>query len=223
MNPSQTIPFPNPAVPLRPETHPEAQGDSQSKTIVLSDLPKEDVGNSALAQLEALNSLVQTEERDDRRQGDAESSGMSVEADEPLDEYLKRFMERMTGRREEDAVSPSQPVHPVQPLPIFTPVAEPRQASRAPESSVSLHQMRDLANASTRDAFDTHQRRQFDSNVTVTFLPAAVASLTSSCLAGLSVAVGSHWHVGSMCLLVIALALAWRFWAVSPQGSPIRS
>ena len=223
MNPSQTIPFSNPAAPPRLETHPDAQGDSPSKTIVLSDIHKKDVGNSALAQLEALNSLVQEEKRDNRPHGNAQSSGTSEEADEPLDGYVKRFMERMTGRREEGVVSPAQPVQPVQPSPTVTPVAEPRQTSRAPESSVSLHQMRDLATASTRSAFDTHQRRQFDSNVTLTFLPAAVASLTSSCLAVLSVAVGSHWHAVSTCLLVVALALAWRFWAVSPKGSPKRS
>jgi hypothetical protein len=215
MNPSQTIPFPDTAAIPRKETNSDAQQDAPSKTIVLADIFKKDVGSSALAQLDALHSLVQEEKRDDRRHGSAQSEHTSEESDEALDDYMKRFMERMTGRREEDVVVPAQPVQPVQSAPIATTIAEPRQATRAPESAVSLLQMRDLANASTRSAIDSHQRRLLHSNITVAFLPAAAASLTSSCLALFSVAVGLHWHAGSVCLLVVALALAWRFWAVS--------
>ena len=210
MNPSKTIPFSNTAAPSRLETNPDALTDSLSNTILLPDTLKNDVGNSTLAQLDALDSLVQQEGRGERLHG---ASHTSDESDELLDDYMKRFMERMTGRREEEVVAPAQPV---QPSPTITPVAETRQASRAPESSVSLHQMRVLANASARSALDSHQRHQLNSNITLTFLPAAAASLTSSGLAVLCVVTGLHWHVGSAaCLLVAALALAWRFRAIS--------
>ena len=212
MNPSQTVPFTKGVASLNLENHRDEQPDSHSSTVMLSDTLKKDVGNSALAQLDALHSLVEKEKPDHRRVGGTPGSHAADGSDEPLDEYMKRFMERMTGRKEEVVASPAQPE---EPLPSVAPTVEARQPARAPENSASLLQMRELANASSRSALNTHQSRQLASSTFVTFLPAAAVSVTSTGLAMLAMVTGLNWQAGSVTLLVVALALAWRFWTVS--------
>lgn len=205
MNPSQTVPFP---LPEDLESEPEAQ-DSPSRTVTMSDLMK-DVGNSALAKLDALHSLVQQEGKVDGR--GSTSPHTSEAAEEQLDDYMKRFMERMTGRKEEE---PFAPVQPAQPAPEAAPPPVARQPTRAPESSESLHQMRDLANENSRSALISHQRRLLNSNILVSFVPAAAASLASSGVAVLVLATGLRWQLGSAALLAVAFVLGFKFWSVS--------
>jgi hypothetical protein len=206
MNPSQTVPFPLANSPEDLEAGEDSQ-TSPSRTVMMSDL-KKDIANSALANLDALHSLVQ-QEGDGRG---AAGGHPSEVAEEQLDDYMKRFMERMTGRKEEPAVAPAQPA---QPLPVAAPAPIVRQPTRAPESSESLLQMRDLANENSRSAINSHQRRQLNSNILLTFVPAAAASLASSGVAVLVVVTGLRWQTASVALMAVALGLAWRFWTVS--------
>jgi hypothetical protein len=212
MNPLQTASL----LKITPSAHlgnyPEVQADSASRTVQLSDISQEDVGSSALAQLDALHALVEKEQPEGRRVGSASSSHATEGSEEALDDYMKRFMERMTGRKEE-VVAPS--VQSEEPLPSVASTVEVRQPARAPENSASLLQMRDVANASSRSAINIHQRRQLASSTFTAFLPAAAVSVTSTGLAILALVTGLNWQAGSVTLLVVALALAWRFWTVS--------
>ncbi len=204
--------FPDAAATQVLETSPEAL-DNLSQTVVFSDILAKDAGTSVLAKLDALSSLVNHEARPEGRQPGEATIADSPEESEDLDDYVKQFMERMTGKKEE-VILPAQPV---QLLPTAAP-ADARQPARAPECSESLLRMRDLANASSRSAMHAHQCRQLSSDTLATFLPAAVASLASSGLAVVSAATGSAWwQAGSVVLLVSALALGWRFWTNSRQ------
>ena len=214
MNPSQTVPFTKGAPSLNLENDPEGELDSHSRTIQLSDIPKEDVGNSALAQLEALHALVEKERPENRRGGNSPSTHAVEGSEEALDDYMKRFMERMTGRKEEVVTAPVQSEEPLQSV---APLMEARQPARAPENSASLLQMRELANASSRSALNIHQSRQLASSTFLTFLPAAAVSVTSTGLAILAMATGVNWLAGSVTLLVVAMVLTWRFRIVSRQ------
>ena len=207
----QTVRFPIAAGPLDLESNPEAGEENPNQTVVLSGIPAKDAGNSALAQLDALSSLVHREAREN---GDAPSEP-SDGPEESLDDYMKQFMERMTGKK----VEVVSPVQTVQPAPTAAPPVEARQPARAPECSASLDRMRHLANASTRSAIQVHQCRQISSSTLAAFLQAAAASLASSGLAVMGAATGSvWWQVGSLGLLVAALTLSWRFWSTSRKN-----
>ena len=212
----QTASLPTAADMLDSETNPEAQEDRRCKTVVLADITPQDAGLSALARLEALSSLVQREAtRDDPPPSGAPSTHVPARSEESLDDYMKLFMERMTGKK----VEVESPVQPAQPLPTSAPVEEVRQPTRAPENSASLCQMRDLANASSRNAMQVHECRQLSGSVLATFLAAATASLASSGLAVMSAMHGSAWwQAGSLALLVAALALAWKCWSTSRKS-----
>jgi len=207
----QTVRFPIAAGPLDLETDPDAQEENTSQTVVLTGIPAKDTGASALAQLDALSSLVNRE----ARQAGASSDHSLEGSEESLDDYMKQFMERMTGKKAE-VVTFAQPVQPERAAP---PSAEVRQPARAPECSESLDRMRHLANASTRSAIQLHQCRQISSSTLAAFLPAAAASLASSSLAVMGMVTGSAWwQAGSWALLIAALALSWRFWATSRKS-----
>ena len=222
MDRAQTVRFPLAAAqptgtntaPLDLETNPEEQ-DLPSHTVVLTGASAEDTGSSALAQLDALSSLVHREARQDDRRPGASGEHPAEGQEESLDDYMKQFMERLMGKKMEVAA----PAPTVQPLPTVAPPVEVRQPARAPECSASLYRMRDLANASTRSAIHVHQCHQLSSSTLVTFLPAAVASLASSASAAISAATGSAWwQAGSAALLLTALAFAWRFWTTSRRN-----
>lgn len=212
MNPLQTASLLKDTHTSNLDNDPDMHRDSGSQTVPLSAITNEDVGNAAIAQLDALHALVEKERPESRRVGSAPSSHATEGSEEALDDYMKRFMERMTGKKEVLAAPPEQSE---EPLPSVASPAEVRQPARAPENSASLLQMRDVANASSRSAINIHQRRQLASSTFTAFLPAAAVSVTSSGLAVLALVTGLNWQTGSVTLLVVALALAWRFWAVS--------
>ncbi len=216
MDRTQTFRLPKSANPMNLESDPVDQEERPGQTVVLADIRAKDAGNTALSQLEALSSLVQQEAvREDRRPVGARGEHGAEGAEEALDDYMKLFMERVTGRKSE-VVEPAKPEQPVRPLPANEPATEVRQPARAPENSASLDRMRDVANATSRSALQVHEHRQYSNHTTTIFLPAAVASLVSTAMAVLGAATGSGWcQAGAVALLGVALALGWRFWMSS--------
>ncbi len=215
MNRTQPAPYPKSSHPLDLESDPIDQEERPGQTVVFADIRAKGTGNTALAQLEALSSLVQQEAvREDRSPGARGDHG-AEKGEEALDDYMKLFMERVTGRKAE-VVEPALPAQPVLPLPVDEPVMEVRQPARAPENSASLDRMRDVANATSRSALQVHEHRQYSNHTTTIFLPAAVASLASTVLAVLGAATGSGWcQAGAVALLAVALIFGWQFWKSS--------
>jgi len=176
---------------------------------MMSEIRKE-IASSAVDQLDATHSLVEKQNKADGCPRGATSALAEEAADEQLDSYMKRFMERMTGPQ---AVEPPASVEVVQPFVSPSPPA--RQPARAPENSASLHQMRDLANENFRNSIVSDRRREIGSSILVTFTLAAVASIASSCLAVAAILNGMYWQTGSLVLLAVALGLGCRYWRVS--------
>ncbi len=234
MDLAQTILFSKSAPPPDCETNPVKQEEKPAQTVVYSDIPVpvKDAGSAALARLDAISSLVKHEATQDHRQPNRESSvrGANEGSEESLDDYMKLFMERLTGKKAEPA-APAQPVQSVptiKSVPVAESPVEARQPTRAPECSESLSRMRDLANSNSRNAIDVHRCRRLSSNVLASFLPAAAASLTSSGMTVAGAMTGSAWwYAGSAALLVVALVLAWRCWSISRKlfqaASQVRS
>jgi len=216
MNRTQPAPYPKSSNPLDLESDPVDQQERPGQTVVLADIRAKDAGNTALAQLEALSSLVQQEAvREDHRPVGARGDFGAEKGEEALDDYMKLFMERVTGRKAE-VVEPVQPAQPALPLPVDEPVMEVRQPARAPENSASLDRMRDVANATSRSALQVHEHRQYSNHTTTIFLPAALASLASTVMAVLGAATGSGWcQAGAVGLLAVALVFGWQFWKSS--------
>jgi len=75
--------------------------------------------------------------------------------------------------------------------------------------------MRDLANENFRNSIVSDRRREISSNILLTFMLAAVASIASSCLAVATILNGMYWQTGSLVLLAVALGLGCRYWRVS--------
>jgi len=175
----------------------------------MSELRKE-IASSAVDQLDAIQSLVEQQNKADQA---PRGSTAEEAADEQLDSYMKQFMERMTGHKEAEHIPVIQAV---QPLPTVSPPPR-RQPARAPENYASIHQMRDLANENSRSAIISHHRREVSSNILMAFVPAMVASIASSCLAGVTIMNGIHWQTWSLVLLTVALGLGCRYWWVSQR------
>ena len=216
MDRTQTFRLPKSVNPLDSESDPIDQEDRCDQTVVLADFRAKDAGITALTQLDPLSSFVQQEAvRDDRLPGGARGEHSTEGAEEALDDYMKQFMERVTGRKPEVA-EPAQPEQPALPSPTYKAPVEVRQPARAPENSVSLDRMRDVANATSRSALQVHESRQYSNSTTTTFLPAAAASVASTGMALLGVVTGSGWwQTGAVVLLAAALTLSWRFWMTS--------
>jgi len=208
MNSAKTTPSIKPNRLPDLEASSAVKRDSMSQTMMMSEIRKE-IASSAVDQIDAIQSLVEQQNKADHA-----PRGTTAEeaADEQLDSYMKQFMERMTGRKEAE---PIPVIRSVQSLPTVSPPPPPRQPARPPENSASLHQMRDVANENSRSAISSHRRREFGSNILLTFVPAAVASVMSSCLAAVSIMNGMHWETWSLVLLTAALGLGCRYWWVS--------
>lgn len=201
MDRTPTVRLPTPAATRGLGSSSETS-DCSGQTIPIASVLPTEAASAALTQLDALDSLVQQ-----GTSGDAPE-----ESDESLDDYMKNFLERMTGKKAESP-APPQPVQPTPPTPPTVVSTEPRQPTRTPECPTLLRQMRALALANSRNAIDAHQNRQLSSNILETFLPAAMASVASTGLAVAGAATGSAWsQTLSAALLVVALALSWRLW-----------
>ncbi|MFN0017764.1 MAG: hypothetical protein ACKVP0_05850 [Pirellulaceae bacterium] len=216
MNRTQTTPYSVSSNPLDLESDTIDQEECSGQTVVLAGIRAKDTGNTALTQLDALSSLVQQEAvRDDRRPAGSRGEHGADGAEEALDDYMKLFMERVTGRKSE-VVEPAQPVQPALPSPTNEATAEVRLPARAPENSASLDRMRDVANATSRSALQVHAHRQYSNHTTTIFFPAALASLASTVMAVLGAATGSGWcQAGAVGLLAVALVFGWQFWKSS--------
>jgi hypothetical protein len=217
----ETIPLPIPPDNFDLEANPREPEVRDGQTVVLADLhAKEsgdadsnnsDTGNTVLTQLDNLRALVQEEAAREMRgtHGPARES-VSEGPEEALDDYMKQFMERLTGKK---PVAAAQPVQTAESLPTVQPLVEVRQPARAPEDSASLDRMRDVANANSRGALEIHRYRQCSSRIVASFLPAAAASLASTAMAVIGAANGSIWcQTGALGLLAVALTFAGRFW-----------
>lgn len=222
----ETILLPIPPDNLDLEANPGEREVRDGQTVVLADLhaklsdntdsgdtdsDNSDTGNTVLTQLDNLRALVQEEAaREVRGTHGTASESVSEGPEEALDDYMKQFMERLTGKK---PVAAAQPVQTAEPLLTVQTPAEVRQPTRAPEDSASLDRMRDVANATSRGALETHRYRQCSSRIVATFLPAAAASLASTTMAVIGVANGSiWWQAGALGLLAVALAFAGKFW-----------
>src|SRR6185503_1640879 len=112
MNSSQTSPILKPDRLQDLEPSPVAQRDSRSQTVMMSEIRKE-IASSAVDQLDATHSLVEKQNKADGSPRGATSALAEEAADEQLDSYMKRFMERMTGPQ---AMEPPASVEVVQPF-----------------------------------------------------------------------------------------------------------
>src|SRR5689334_4600178 len=98
MNRTQSTPHPKSSDLLDSESDPIDQEERPGQTVAFADIRAEETGNTALARLDALSSLVQQEAvREDRRPVGARGEHASEGAEEALDDYMKMFMERVTG------------------------------------------------------------------------------------------------------------------------------
>ncbi len=180
-----------------------------------------------LRQLEGLSALVEQELRKSRPRSPGETppppEPEPTAAEESLQSYLDRFMERVTGKKP-DPVEPLAALRPVPPprpaaAPVAAPIEErraspqqPREPARPPERRETLAAMRDLANQNARSAMATHEGRHHWATMRMTFLTTLAASAISSiCAVGSLVADAPGTAESAVCAGMIALLMACRF------------
>ncbi len=141
-----------------------------------------------------------------------------------IQQYMSQLLERVNGGT---AASPSpavtQPLPPVAPqtrTPAATPAqpaaAEPspppaRQPARAPESTVTLSDMRELANLSARRAVGTHECKRLIDTARRDVRNSMIASVVSCGMVWLAPAAGSLLYLGAAGVSLLAVTYGLRF------------
>jgi hypothetical protein len=152
-------------------------------------------------------------------------SAPAVNSDEePLETYLDRFMERLTGKKADAAepVTQTMPGMPVFPQKLAQP-AQPvvqtpppvREPTRPPECRETMAVMRELANQNARSAVAHHATIDLSSRARLALVAATGSSLISCGLATAALALDSRWCLwGSAALGCLAAIVACRFFVL---------
>jgi|GEM_PF-4526297 len=129
------------------------------------------------------------------------------EDEDSIEAYMSKLLKRVRGDSPEPAWKPAAPTPaPVaEAKPVAAPVAKPKPLSepvpaseyvpqrQAPEASVSLAAMREIANAASRVAIDTHAKRRHTERFAHRLVKAAMALITTGGFAAWGFYGGGLW------------------------------
>lgn len=196
-------------------------------------------------QLDRLSALVEREVRKLNPAPVSKSSSLSgpsaapapsapaTSDEEPLETYLDRFMERLTGKKPEATESvaqtvPGMPVFPRNlaeaPAPAASPVPAappPREPTKPPECRETLSAMRELANENARSAVAHHASIDLSGRAKLALVAAAGFSLFSCGLASAAILMNSRACLWSSAVAgCLAAIVACRFFLLCRQFRP---
>lgn len=156
----------------------------------------------------------------------AESSDSTGDDEDSIEAYMSKLLKRVRGDSAESAWKPAAPA----PEPVELPVTQLKPANpvppseyvpqrQAPEATVSLAAMRELANAASRVAIDTHAKRHYTQRFAHRIIKAAMALIT---MTGFLVWAYYGGGRGALCgAAVCVLMMCW--WSASSVWSMIKA
>jgi hypothetical protein len=145
--------------------------------------------------------------------------------DESIESYMDRLLKRVRGEAgaapapSRPAYQAPQPVKAPEPLPEIKPVAVVQETvkpeeyiprSQAPEQSVNLAAMRELANSAARSAISTHAKQRGGKRAAGSFVSFGVCVALSAGLLVAAVYLKS-WLIGGGAIFAVAVSGYWAF------------
>jgi hypothetical protein len=165
---------------LRPA--PAAQAAQPADGATLAFGSGEDAAQRVLNQLDGLTSTL--EKANQANTAPAAAATGEPPEEECLESYLQRYMQQLTGKKENPAVTTPMAGTSEKSKPeVEEPKPAPRQPVQAPEDRLRITAMRELANDSARRAMAERSSSQLFDKTRTTYLVTKVVSLISITLA----------------------------------------
>lgn len=162
---------------LRPASSSQASQVDAGATIAFE--PAADPAARVLSRLDGLTSSLENGAVNDRKLPQA---ALDAHADEEgLESYLQRYMQQLTGKKQEPAVTEAVAAVPAKPAETATPQPQQpqRQPAQAPEDRLRITAMRELANDSARRAMAACNNGQLIDKIRMNYFVTKAASIVS--------------------------------------------
>lgn len=162
---------------LRPA--PSSQASNVDAGATLAFEPAADPAARVLSRLDGLTSSLENGAVNDHKRPQA---ALDAHADEEgLESYLQRYMQQLTGKKQEPAITEGVAAVPAKHVETATP--EPpqpqRQPAQAPEDRLRITAMRELANDSARRAVAACNNSQLNDRIRMNYFVTKAASIVS--------------------------------------------